>query len=108
MKASAEWFPAKERAFAQAYTRWSVGGINARASAGGVGHHPVQLANSVHYLRGIWFVWVAIWLAFYHSPSASSALSPEEREYISLGKIQSRRDTLRTRPSVRSIRAAIL
>lgn len=87
MKATAEWFPAKERGLA--------GGLfNIGASAGSMLAPPLvawailahdwQTAFVITGLIGL--VWVTLWLAFYNSPQKHSALSDHERAYIAAGQ----------------------
>lgn len=87
MKATSEWFPAKERGLA--------GGLyNIGASFGGVFAAPLvgwaiiqynwKVAFLITGLLGI--TWVVLWLLFYESPSKHKALSTEEAEYIAKGQ----------------------
>jgi ACS family hexuronate transporter-like MFS transporter len=87
MKATALWFPAKERGFA--------GGLfNIGASVGSMLAPPlVAWAILVHswpfafVLTGaLGLVWVVLWLAFYEAPERHPALSNEERAYILAGQ----------------------
>jgi ACS family hexuronate transporter-like MFS transporter len=87
MKATSEWFPAKERGLA--------GGVfNLGASAGSMLAAPLvawailsynwQFAFVLTGLLGL--VWVTFWLLFYDSPDKHPKLSAEEREYIRAGQ----------------------
>ncbi len=87
MKATAEWFPAKERGIA--------GGIfNIGASVGSMVAPPLVVWAILSYnwqtafviTGALGLVWVALWLLFYQSPDKHSALSDEERDYISSGQ----------------------
>lgn len=89
MKATAEWFPARERGLA--------GGVfNIGASTGSLIAAPLvawailvrnwQFAFVITGALGL--VWAALWLAFYASPDTHARLSPEEREYIVSGQEQ--------------------
>ncbi|MEO8077625.1 MAG: MFS transporter, partial [Acidobacteriota bacterium] len=89
MKATSEWFPAKERGIA--------GGIfNIGASFGSMLAPPIvawailsynwQAAFVITGLFGL--VWVALWLWLYQSPARHPSLSAEEREYIVSGQEQ--------------------
>jgi len=89
MKATSEWFPAKERGFA--------GGVfNMGASVGSMLAAPVVAWAILQYdwqfafvlTGGLGLVWVTLWLLFYHSPSTHPALSAEERDYIAAGQEQ--------------------
>jgi ACS family hexuronate transporter-like MFS transporter len=87
MKATAEWFPARERGLA--------GGVfNIGASVGSMLAPPLvvwailtynwQAAFVITGLLGL--IWVALWLRFYQSPDKHTALSAEERAYITDGQ----------------------
>jgi ACS family hexuronate transporter-like MFS transporter len=87
MKATAEWFPAKERGLA--------GGVyNIGASFGSMLAPPLvawailsynwQAAFVITGAMGL--VWVALWLLLYRPPDRHPALSAEERAYISSGQ----------------------
>ena len=87
MKATAEWFPAKERGFA--------GGLfNVGASVGSMLAPPLVVWAILRYnwqaafviTGGIGLVWVALWLWFYQSPQQHPALSDAEREHIVSGQ----------------------
>jgi ACS family hexuronate transporter-like MFS transporter len=90
MKATAEWFPARERGLA--------GGIyNIGASAGMMLAGPL-VAFSVFYLNwqsafvisgGLGLVWVGLWLLLFNSPSRHRWLSARERNYIAAGQEKS-------------------
>jgi ACS family hexuronate transporter-like MFS transporter len=87
IKATAEWFPAKERGFA-------AGVFNLGASAGSMVAPPLVAFAIVNYnwqaafviTGGIGLVWAALWLGLYESPSKHKALSPEERDHIASGQ----------------------
>jgi ACS family hexuronate transporter-like MFS transporter len=87
MKATSEWFPAAERGLAGGF-------FNMGASLGSMLAAPLVawaiLTHSWQFafvLTGaIGLAWVALWLAFYQSPSKHKALSPEERDYILSGQ----------------------
>jgi MFS transporter, ACS family, hexuronate transporter len=87
MKATAEWFPAKERGLA--------GGIyNIGASAGSMIAAPLVSWAILQYnwqaafviTGGLGLVWVCLWLLFYQSPERHSALSGKERDFIVSGQ----------------------
>jgi ACS family hexuronate transporter-like MFS transporter len=103
MKATAEWFPARERGLA--------GGVyNIGASAGSMLAPPLvvwailthswQMAFVITGALGL--VWVGLWLWAYQSPDRHTALSDEERHYIAAGQESFLRDDGR-RPSIVSI-----
>jgi ACS family hexuronate transporter-like MFS transporter len=103
MKATSEWFPAKERGFA--------GGVfNMGASFGSMLAPPIVAWAILQYnwqfafvLTGSFgLIWVTLWLLFYHSPSAHPALSPAERDYIVSGQEQHLAGS-GARPSILSI-----
>jgi ACS family hexuronate transporter-like MFS transporter len=83
MKATAEWFPARERGLA--------GGLfNIGASAGSMLAPPLVAWAILVYNWQTAFVitgtiglaWVALWLVFYNPPEKHPALSEDERRYI--------------------------
>ncbi len=87
MKATSEWFPAKERGLA--------GGLfNIGASVGSMLAPPLVAWAILAYnwqmafviTGGLGLVWVGLWLTFYESPSKHRALSAEERDYIAVGQ----------------------
>jgi MFS transporter, ACS family, aldohexuronate transporter len=87
MKATAEWFPSKERGLA--------GGIyNIGASFGSMIAPPLVVWAILSYnwqaafviTGGMGLAWVALWLLFYRSPREHRALSPSEQQYIESGQ----------------------
>ena len=99
MKATSEWFPAKERGIA--------GGVyNIGASLGSMLAPPLVAWAILFYNWQFAFVitgslgllWVVLWLAFYHSPATHPGLSESEREYIAAGQEAALAAT--TRPSM--------
>jgi MFS transporter, ACS family, hexuronate transporter len=83
IKATAEWFPKKERAFA-------TGIFNSGATVG-----PVIAPLTVPFIAAAWgwqwafiitgamgFIWIAFWLFMYDSPSKLKKLSKPEFDYI--------------------------
>jgi ACS family hexuronate transporter-like MFS transporter len=103
MKATAEWFPAKERGLA--------GGVfNIGASVGSMLAPPLVAWAILVYNWQTAFVitgviglaWVSLWLAFYNSPEKHSALSDRERDYIAAGQEKHLQGD-GTRPSVLKI-----
>jgi ACS family hexuronate transporter-like MFS transporter len=87
MKATSEWFPAKERGLAG-------GMFNIGASVGSMLAPPLVAWAILAYnwrmafviTGALGLVWVALWLLFYQSPSAHRSLSDEERRYIASGQ----------------------
>lgn len=87
LKASSEWFPAKERSIA-------VGYFNVGSSIGGmlapplvvwvIVMHSWQLAFVIIGLLSL--VWAGCWLLFYRHPKDQPKLSHEERDYILAGQ----------------------
>jgi len=84
MKATAEWFPAKERGLA--------GGVyNIGASIGSMLAPPLVVWAILIYnwqsafliTGGLGLIWVMLWLFLYHSPERHLRLSQREKEYIS-------------------------
>jgi MFS transporter, ACS family, hexuronate transporter len=103
MKATAEWFPAKERGFA--------GGVfNIGASVGSMLAPPLVVWVILHYnwqaafvvTGAVGLVWAAFWLLLYQSPERHRALSDEERRHIVSGQEQHLRGD-GSRPSVLQI-----
>lgn len=89
MKATAEWFPSKERGLA--------GGVfNIGASVGSMLAPPLVAWAIIRYNWQVAFVitgalgfgWLVLWLLFYDSPERHRALSAEERDYIAAGQEQ--------------------
>jgi len=87
MKATSEWFPAKERGLA--------GGVyNIGASVGSMVAPPLVAWAILSYnwraafviTGALGLVWVALWLLFYQSPGKHPALSEEEKKHISSGQ----------------------
>jgi ACS family hexuronate transporter-like MFS transporter len=87
MKATAEWFPARERGLA--------GGVfNIGASVGSMLAPPLVAWAIIRYnwqmafviTGALGLVWVMLWLLLYHSPERHPALSGEERKYITAGQ----------------------
>jgi ACS family hexuronate transporter-like MFS transporter len=87
MKATAEWFPARERGLA--------GGVyNIGASVGSMIAPPLVAWAILAYNWRMAFVitgalgliWVVLWLFFYQPPDKHPALSQEERNYIVSGQ----------------------
>jgi MFS transporter, ACS family, hexuronate transporter len=83
IKTVAEWFPKRERAFA-------TGIFNAGTNVGAIvtpilvpwivlhwGWRPAFVATGA-----VGFLWVVVWLAYYHPPEEHPALGPAERDYI--------------------------
>jgi MFS transporter, ACS family, hexuronate transporter len=103
MKATADWFPAKERGLA--------GGVyNIGASVGSMLAPPLVawaiLAynwRSAFVITGsLGLIWVTLWLLLYQSPDRHPSLSEEERSYIAAGQEKHLQGD-GTRPSVWSI-----
>jgi ACS family hexuronate transporter-like MFS transporter len=87
MKATAEWFPAKERGIA--------GGIyNIGASVGSMIAPPLVIWAILRYswqasfiiTGGLGLIWAALWLMLYQSPEKHHALSKAEKDYITSGQ----------------------
>ncbi len=103
MKATSEWFPARERGLA--------GGVfNLGASAGSMLAPPLVAWAIITYnwqtafviTGALGLVWVVLWLAFYESPETHPSLTTAEREYIRAGQEHHLRGD-GTRPSMLSI-----
>jgi ACS family hexuronate transporter-like MFS transporter len=87
MKATAEWFPARERGLA--------GGVyNIGASVGSMLAPPLVAWAILAYnwraaflvTGSLGLVWVVLWLVFYQSPDKHPALSEQEKAMISSGQ----------------------
>src|SRR4030095_326112 len=100
MKATSEWFPARERGLA--------GGVfNIGASVGSMLAPPLVAWAILSYnwqaafviTGALGFGWVALWLLFYQSPARHPALSAAERDYIISGQETHLQDDGR-RPSI--------
>jgi MFS transporter, ACS family, hexuronate transporter len=87
MKATAEWFPARERGLA--------GGVfNIGASVGSMLAPPLVVWAILTYnwqaafviTGGLGLIWVALWLWLYHPPEKHPALSEAERIHITSGQ----------------------
>ncbi|MEO8595164.1 MAG: MFS transporter [Candidatus Solibacter sp.] len=103
MKATSEWFPAKERGLA--------GGVyNIGASAGSMLAPPLVAWCIIAYnwrfafviTGAMGLVWVALWLLFYQSPATHKSLSDEERHYIISGQEKHLQGD-GSRPSIKNI-----
>ena len=103
MKATAEWFPARERGFA--------GGVyNIGASVGSMLAPPLVAWAILTYnwqaafviTGGLGLVWLAMWLLLYQPPDRHQALSDAERAHIAAGQEAHLRDDGR-RPSILNI-----
>ena len=87
MKATSEWFPAKERGLGG-------GMFNIGASVGSMLAPPLVAWAILAYnwrfafviTGALGLVWVALWLLFYESPSRHPALTDDERRYIEAGQ----------------------
>ena len=87
MKATSEWFPAKERGLGG-------GMFNIGASVGSMLPPPLVAWAILAYnwrfafviTGALGLVWVALWLLFYESPSRHPALTDDERRYIEAGQ----------------------
>jgi ACS family hexuronate transporter-like MFS transporter len=87
MKATSEWFPAKERGLGG-------GMFNIGASVGSMLAPPLVAWAILAYnwrfafviTGALGLVWVALWLLFYESPSRHPALTDDERRYIAAGQ----------------------
>ncbi len=117
LKASSEWFPAKERSIA-------VGYFNVGSSIGGMIAPPLVVWAIVAHSWEMAFIitgvlsliWAICWLLFYKHPKDQKKLSQEERRYILEGRKRSTRPLTpknvrladRAQPPVLGHRAAAL
>ncbi|QLC20784.1 MFS transporter [Parasphingopyxis sp. CP4] len=106
-KANAEWFPIKERAFAQ-------GIFNSGAAIGGIVSAPIVAYLFVFLgswqatfitIGGIGFLWLVPWLIVYKSgPDAHPWISEEERQFILTGQRNTETDEVASyAPSTKEI-----
>jgi ACS family hexuronate transporter-like MFS transporter len=87
VKATTEWFPAKERSVA-------IGWFNIGSSVGALLAPPLVVWAIMHgswewgfvIVGGLGLVWTAMWMLFYKHPKDQKRLSDEERDYIVSGQ----------------------
>ncbi|EIC86631.1 MFS transporter [Serratia sp. M24T3] len=104
LKASSEWFPARERSIA-------VGYFNVGSSIGGMIAPPLVVWAIVMHSWQMAFVitgvlsliWAVCWLVFYKHPKDQQKLGEEEREYILGGQEAQHQTTNQKKMSVREI-----
>ncbi len=104
LKASSEWFPAKERSVA-------VGWFNAGAAIGGVIAPPLVawaiLAHSWNFAflitGGVSLIWAIAWYKFYNSPDKHKNISKEELKYIKEGQEEQHQATNNKRAPVSTL-----
>ena len=87
MKATAEWFPAKERGLASGV--YNIGASFGSMAAGPLVAWAILTYNwrAAFYITGsLGLIWVVLWLLFYQPPSKHRGLSAEERDYIAAGQ----------------------
>ncbi|MGC3963806.1 MAG: MFS transporter [Rhodocyclaceae bacterium] len=104
LKASSEWFPAKERSEA-------VGWFNVGSSIGAMVAPPLVVwAILVHSWQmafvicgALSAVWAALWIFFYRSPKQHKMLTDEERAYILDGQEERLKDDKGEKTSVKQI-----
>lgn len=86
-KVIAEWFPPRQRALGMAI-------FNSGTSIGSVVATPLIIALQIHFgwqatflaVGALGFVWLALWLSFYHPPSAHPRITREELALIAEGR----------------------
>ncbi len=94
VKATTEWFPAKERSIA-------IGWFNIGSSVGAVLAPPLVVWAIAHgswewafvIVGALGLVWTAIWMTFYKHPKDQTLLSDAERDYIISGQERQYTDT---------------
>ena len=104
LKATSEWFPAKERSVA---TGW----FNIGSSVGALIAPPLVVWCILHsswrmsfaVVGALGFAWSVLWLMFYRAPKQQPRLSDAERDYILAGQESQHKDAVSKRPSWRSI-----
>ena len=90
VKATTEWFPAKERSIA-------IGWFNIGSSIGALCAPPLVVWTILHgswqmsfvIVGAIGIVWTGLWLAFYKHPRDQKLLTDKERDFILEGQEQS-------------------
>lgn len=90
VKASTEWFPAKERSVA-------IGWFNIGSSIGALCAPPLVVWTILHggwkmsfvVVGALGVLWFFLWMLFYKSPRDQKLLSPQERDYILDGQEKS-------------------
>jgi ACS family hexuronate transporter-like MFS transporter len=90
-KVIAEWFPARERAFA-------MGIFNSGVAVGNILAPPLVIFLQIRFgwqtaflvTGGLGFLWLALWLLFYETPEKHTALGAEEYALIKEGQTQQR------------------
>jgi ACS family hexuronate transporter-like MFS transporter len=103
MKATAEWFPAKERGFAAGFFNIgaSFGSMLAPPLVGfAIYYYSWQMAFVITGIIGL--IWAGLWIWAYNSPDRHPRLSPEEREYITSGQEKHLASGM-TKPAMRAI-----
>ena len=88
-KLIAEWFPARERAFA-------MGIFNSGVAVGNILAPPLIIFLQIRFgwqtaflvTGGLGFLWLALWLRFYETPERHTGLGPEEYKLIKEGQGQ--------------------
>jgi MFS transporter, ACS family, aldohexuronate transporter len=106
MKATSEWFPAKERGLAGGF-------FNVGASVGSMLAPPLVVWAILHYgwrsafviTGALGLVWAAFWFWLYEPPDRQPRLSEEERQYIAAGQEEHLRHA-GSKPSVGQIARA--
>lgn len=104
LKASSEWFPAKERPIA-------VGWYNAGAAIGGVLAPPlVAWAIMIHSWNFAFLItgavslfWAVAWYRVYQTPDKHPNISSEELEYINSGKEEQHQSSHQGKASVKAL-----
>lgn len=90
VKATTEWFPAKERSIA-------IGWFNIGSSIGALCAPPLVVWTILHgswqmsfvIVGAIGIIWTGLWLAFYKHPRDQKLLTDKERDFILEGQEQS-------------------
>ncbi len=105
MKATAEWFPAKERGLAGGV--YNIGASFGSMIAGPLVAWAILTYNwrAAFYITGsLGLIWVVLWLLFYQSPADHRGLTDEERNYILSGQ-EKHLQSDGSRPSILKIAA---
>ncbi|GAC1612104.1 MAG: MFS transporter [Novosphingobium sp.] len=92
VKASTEWFPARERSMA-------IGWVNVGTALGAVLAVPLVSALAIWFnwraaflvTGGLGLIWAAAWYWLYRTPAEHKRLTADERDYIEAGQLHSSR-----------------
>lgn len=103
-KVIAEWFPVRERAFA-------MGIFNSGAAIGSMIAPPIIVWLQLNYgwqaafiiTGSLGFIWLALWLLFYHTPDKHPYISEEERSLLIKQVLHEDEQKTESRPRCRDL-----